>query len=81
VTIVFGDGVEELFLTLPRPVQVQAAESITHLELYPKMYPVRRRGVMKGYRYFIAQGFLFYYAVSSDEVRISAILPGRIRQA
>jgi len=36
---------------------------------------------MKGYRYFIALGFLFYSSVSSDEVRISAILPGRMRRA
>ena len=81
MTILFGDGVEELFLELPRSVQVQAAESINRLALYPRMYPIRRRGIMKGYRYFIAHGYLFYYAVSSDLVRISAILPGRMRRA
>jgi plasmid stabilization system protein ParE len=81
VKILFGDGVEELFLALPRSVQIQAAGSINHLAQYPNMYPVRRRGVMKGYRYFVALGILFYYSVSSDEVRISAILPGRMRRA
>jgi hypothetical protein len=39
------------------------------------MYPIRRRGLMRGYRYFIADRFLFYYSVSSIEVRIAAIIP------
>ena len=30
---------------------------------------------MHGYRYFAAGRFLFYYSVSSAEVRISAIIP------
>jgi hypothetical protein len=45
------------------------------------MYPVRLRGLMKGYRYFVVEGYLFYYSVTSAEVRISAILPGRMRRA
>jgi hypothetical protein len=36
---------------------------------------------MRGYRYFVAYGVLFYYSVSSTEVRIAAILPGRMRLA
>jgi hypothetical protein len=43
------------------------------------MYPVRRRGIMRGYRYFVVYGFLFYYTVSSVEIRIAAILPGGMR--
>ena len=39
------------------------------------MYPVRQRGVMKGYRYFIAGRYLFYYSVASAEIRIAAIIP------
>jgi hypothetical protein len=34
---------------------------------------------MRGYRYFVAYGVLFYYSVSSAEIRIAAILPGRMR--
>ena len=45
------------------------------------MYPVRRRGFMRDYRYFVAGRFLFYYSVTSAEVRISAILPGAMRHA
>jgi plasmid stabilization system protein ParE len=81
VTVLFGDGVEELFLALPANAQAQAANSINRLAVFPKMFPVRRRGLMKGYRYFIAEGYLFYYSVASDEIRVSAIIPGRMRQA
>jgi hypothetical protein len=36
---------------------------------------------MRGYRYFVAHGVLFYYSVASAEIRIAAILPGRMRRA
>jgi hypothetical protein len=36
---------------------------------------------MRGYRYFVAHSVLFYYSVSSAEIRIAAILPGRMRLA
>jgi hypothetical protein len=45
------------------------------------MYPVRTFGLMQGYRYFNALGYHFYYATSSQESRITAILPGRMEQA
>ena len=40
------------------------------------MYPVRRRGLMRGYRYFVAGRYLVYYSVNSLEIRITAIIPG-----
>ena len=43
--------------------------------LYPSMYPVRQRGLMRGYRYFMAGRFLFYYSVTTNEIRIAAIIP------
>ena len=36
---------------------------------------------MKGYRYFVVMGYLFYYSTSSAEVRLTAILPGCMQQA
>jgi hypothetical protein len=45
------------------------------------MYPVRRRGLMRGYRYFVADRFLFYYSVTSSEVRITAIIPAAMRRS
>jgi hypothetical protein len=41
----------------------------------------RRRGLMGGYRYFVAGRFLFYSSVTTDEVRISAIIPAAMRAA
>ena len=37
--------------------------------------------MMRGYRYFVAGRHLFYYKLSSQEVRITAILPGAMRSA
>lgn len=36
---------------------------------------------MRGYRYFVANQYLFYYSLSGQEVRISAVIPGVMRQA
>ena len=36
---------------------------------------------MKGFRYFRVKSHLFYYSFASDEVRISAIIPGRMQRA
>ena len=45
------------------------------------MYPVRCRGLMRDYRYFVAGRFLFYYSVAATEVRITAIIPAAMRRA
>jgi plasmid stabilization system protein ParE len=36
---------------------------------------------MRGYRYFSVGRHLVYYSVNSQEVRITAIIPGAMRQA
>jgi hypothetical protein len=36
---------------------------------------------MRGYRYFVAGRYLFYYPVSSTEVRVAAIVPAAMRRA
>ena len=79
--VLFSAGAAEIFASLPGPVKRKAARSIELLTSQPRIYPVRRRGIMRGYRYFVAHGVLFYYSVSSAEVRIAAILPGRMRLA
>ena len=81
MTVLFSVGASEVFAQLPGPVQRRAAHSIELLAFQPQVYPVRRRGIMRGYRYFVAYGVLFYYSVSSTEARIAAILPGRMRVA
>ena len=36
---------------------------------------------MRGYWYFVAGRHLIYYSVSSQEVRIAAVIPGAMRRA
>ena len=79
--VLFPAGASEIFTRLPDPVKRRAARSIELLASHPQMYPVRRRGIMRGYRYFVAYSVLFYYSASSTEIRISAILPGQMRGA
>jgi len=45
------------------------------------MYPIRQRGVMRGYRYFLAGDHLFYYSVTSSEVRLAAMIPAMMKKA
>ena len=79
--VLFGDGVAELFSTLPRAVQKEAARSLDLIKAFPRMYPIRRQGLMRGYRYFVVKDYLFYYRLSSSEIHVSAIIPGRMRLA
>jgi plasmid stabilization system protein ParE len=74
-------GASEICAQLPELVRRKAAHSIELLASQPRMYPVRRRGIMRGYRYFVAHSVLFYDSVSSAGIRIAAILPGRMRLA
>jgi plasmid stabilization system protein ParE len=81
VTILFIEGAAEAFDELAHPTKKQAARSIDKLSLFPHIYPQRRRGLMRGYRYFVAGRHLFYYSVSSTEVRITAIIPASMSRA
>ena len=79
--IVFAEAAAEAFAELSQSTKRKAASSIELLEQHPRMYPVRRRGLMRGYRYFAAARHLVYYSVNSQEVRIAAIIPGAMRRA
>ena len=81
MTVLFADGLPEIFAALPEDAKRNAARSIDLLSTHPRMYPIRRRGLLRGYRYLIADRFLFYPAVSSIEIRIAAIIPAAMRQA
>jgi plasmid stabilization system protein ParE len=78
VRVLFGEGVPEVFQDLPPAVQRKATEIINLLAVFPEMYPERQRGLMTGYRYFTVKEYLFYYSVSSEELRLAAIIPGRM---
>jgi plasmid stabilization system protein ParE len=71
----------ETFAELPKSIKEKAAKSIELLQEYPRMYPVRQRGLMRGYRYFAAGRHLVYYSLTSQEVRIAAVIPGAMRRA
>ena len=79
--ILLAPAAAEVFAELPEFAKKRAARSIDLLQRHPRMYPVRQRGLMRGYRYFAAGQHLFYYSLSSQEVRITAIIPGVMRQA
>jgi plasmid stabilization system protein ParE len=81
VKILFAEAAAEAFAELPHSTKSKASSSIELLAQYPRMYPVRRRGLMRGYRYFVAGKHLIYYSVSSQEVRVTAIIPDAMRRA
>jgi plasmid stabilization system protein ParE len=81
VTVLFAEGLADVFAALPERTKERAARSIDLLSGFPRMYPVRRRGRMRGYRYFVAGQHLFYYSVASTEVRVTAIIPAMMRRA
>ena len=51
MTVVLGDGVPEVFESLPFALRKKDAEIIELIALFPEMYPIRRRGLMRGYRW------------------------------
>ena len=79
--ILFAEAAAEAFAELPESTRRKAASLIELLQQHPRMYPVRRRGLMRGYRYFAASRHLVYYSLKSQEVRITAIIPGAMRRA
>ncbi|MEQ1946332.1 MAG: hypothetical protein ABL995_04040 [Bryobacteraceae bacterium] len=79
--ILFAPEAAEAFHQLPESAKRKAAISIDLLLRHPSLYPIRRRGIMRGYRYFVADRFLIYYKVSSAEIRVSSILPGMMQKA
>jgi plasmid stabilization system protein ParE len=81
VKILFSSEVLEVFEELPDRSKRKAAELMPLIAKFPRMFKVRKKGLLRGYRCFEVEGKLFYYEVSSTETRIIAILPGRMRGA
>lgn len=81
MSLVFSEGAAELFAELPSQVQKEAGSVLDLLERFPNLFPLRRRGIMKGYRYFAVKRYLFYYSMSGDELRLCAILPAVMKKA
>jgi plasmid stabilization system protein ParE len=81
VTVLFATGVAEVFEELPESTKRRAAHSLDLLAFHPRMYPIRRHGLMRGYHYFVADRHLFYYSIAGDEIRLTAIIPAAMRRA
>ena len=81
MTILIAPEVQEIFSELPVRAKLKAMRSLDFLVIFPNLYPVRRRGLMKGFRYFFADSYLFYYQVRGDELRVTAVIPGVMRGA
>ena len=81
MTILFAECAAETFSQVSEATKKKAAASLELLLYHPKMYPVRRRGPMRGYRYFLAGRHLFYNRLSSTEMHITAIVPAVMRRA
>ena len=77
----FSTGASEVFESLPDRVRVRALELLDLIVVFPEMYPVRPHGLMAGYRSFTVYPYLFFYSVSSREIRVAAIIPGHMEQA
>ena len=77
----FSTGAAEVFEALPDRVRVRALELLDLLVVFPEMYAVRSHGMMAGYHSFTVYPYLFFYSVSSQEIRVAAIIPGRMEQA
>lgn len=67
--------------SLPRRVQVGFRDTLDLLRSFPRMFPVRERGVMAGFYAFTVERYIFYYRVSSSEVQIVGILHGMMDEA
>ncbi|HEY3825285.1 MAG TPA: type II toxin-antitoxin system RelE/ParE family toxin, partial [Bryobacteraceae bacterium] len=65
MTATFSRDAAETIAELPAVVARNAVAKIELLKNHPYMYPIRRVGIMRGYRYFAVFGYLFYYSVSS----------------
>jgi plasmid stabilization system protein ParE len=81
VTVLFSEGAAEVFDELPTYAQHRIERSIELISTFPRIYPRRRRGMMRGYRYFVAGRFLVYYSIAGSEVRVAAIIPAAMRKA
>ena len=79
--ILFAEAAARAFGELSESDKRKAASSIDLRALHPRINPVRRRGLMRSYRYFAAGRHLVYYSVNSQEVRITAIIPGVMGRA
>ena len=79
--IVFCEEVLKVFGELPERSKRKAAGVLDLLIRFPRMFTVRRKVILRGYRCFEVDQSLFYYEFNSKEIRLVGILPGMMRRA
>lgn len=66
---------------LPALLGEEVLERVETAAQYPHMYPERRRGRYRGYRWFPVSSWLVFYQVVGEEITIRGILHGARREA
>ena len=66
---------------VPAGVGEDTLQRVRSASEYPSMYPERRGGRTRGYRWFPVSSWLVFYQVVRDEIIIRGIWHGARRQA
>jgi hypothetical protein len=77
--IIWSDPVKDLFLSLPQREQEEISHSLSLLERFPYLFPLRLRGRrFRRHRWFYAGNRLVFYRVVENTVYIRGLWPARI---
>ena len=76
--ILWPESVLEVLLELPEREREIILEKVSHLERFPRMFPVRMKGRFRNHRWFLAHNWIVYYRVSEDDVYIRGLWPARV---
>lgn len=79
--LVWSPEAARILLTLPLPVRADIDLKAKYLHDFPEMYPVRRRGRLRGQRFFVSFDWIVYYMIEADEITITTMGHGRRRSA
>ena len=66
---------------VPAAVGEEILERVERAADYPLMYPERRRGQYRGYRWFPVSSWLVFYGLGGEEIIIRGIMHGARRGA
>lgn len=64
---------------VPRSVGEDILRAVELAAQFPRMYPERRRGWYRGYRWFPVASWLVFYQIGRDRIIIRGILRGARR--
>jgi hypothetical protein len=74
------DPVWDVFQDIPLKDQVEVVEVLNLVRSFPAMFPLRRRGRMRGHRAFVARRrWLVFYKVVDGVIYVRALWPARAK--